>query len=135
MAEQNIGKEIILKDIGQRKYSPACHQKDLKQVGSIKAVDTGIDKNTCNMMTFFYLQESYPFNNSSVWLSIYLAVHLIHLTQAEIQARFEWLIIFNKNQIRDFTSLFDMLRQTPGVYLDLCRISLYKDYKSSTITE
>ena len=55
MAEQNIGKEIMLKDIGQRHCSTECHQKDLKQVGSIEAVNTGIDKNTCNMTPTNYL--------------------------------------------------------------------------------
>ena len=75
MVEQNIEKEIMLKDIGQRNCSTGCHQKDLKQVGSIKDVATGIGKNTCNMMPIDYLQENYPSNNSCVWLSICLAVH------------------------------------------------------------
>ena len=77
MAEQNIGKSIMLKDIDQRNCSTRCHQKYLKQVGSIKAFDTGIDKNICNMMPMYYLQESYLSTNSCVWISTCIAVHSI----------------------------------------------------------
>jgi len=51
MAEDNIGMEIMYNDIGHRSHSTACNQKDFKEVGSIRAFDTGIDNNTCNMMT------------------------------------------------------------------------------------
>ena len=83
IVEQNIGKKIMLKDIGQRNYSTGYHQKDLKQVGSIKTVDIGIDKILYNMMPIDYLQESYLSNNNCVWLSPCLVVHSIDPTQAE----------------------------------------------------
>ena len=60
MAEENIGMEIMLNDIGHISHSTACNQKYFKEVRSIKAADTGIDKITCNMMPSDYLQDSYP---------------------------------------------------------------------------
>ena len=81
--EKKIGKEVMLKDTGQRNRSTVCHQKDLKQVRDIEVVDTGIGKNTCNMMPFIYLQEIYPSNNSCMWLPTRLAVHLFNPTQSE----------------------------------------------------
>ena len=78
MVDENIGMELMLNYIGHRNRSTACNQKDLKQVGSIKAVDTVIDKNICNMIPNDYLQDSYPSNNSCVWLSTCLAVRSIH---------------------------------------------------------
>ena len=83
MAEQNIGKEIMLKDIGQRNCSTQCRQKDLKQVRCVKAVDTGIEKNTCNMVSIDYLQESHLSNDSCVWLLTCLAMHSIDPTLTE----------------------------------------------------
>jgi len=143
MVEENIGMEIMLNNIGHRSNSIACNQKDFKEVGSIKAVDTGIDKNTCNMMPSDYLQDSYPSNNSCVWLSTCLVVRSIDPKQSEKmlsrfkdnQASYEWLRIFKRDQNEHSQSLFDMLRQTPGMCFDLCRVKLCKDYKSSTVTE
>merc|ERR1740124_676407 len=69
-----------------------------------------------------YLQDSYPSNNSCVWLSICLVVRSIDPKQSEKmlsrfkdnQASYEWLRIFKRDQNEHSQSLFDMLRQTPG---------------------
>ena len=103
-AEENIGIEIMLNNIGHRSHSTACNQKDFKELGIIKSVETGIDKNTYNMMPSDYLQGSYPSKNSCVWLSICLTVRSIDPKQSkkmiirfkDNQASFEWLPIWTK---------------------------------------
>ena len=53
----------------------------------------------------------------------------------ENQASFEWLHIFNRGQKEHSQFLFDMLRHTPGMGFDLCKVKVCKNCKSSTITE
>ena len=62
-------------------FFTGCHQKDLKQAGIIEDVDTGIDKNTYNMMQIDYLQKSYTSNNSCVGILIFLSLHSIDPTK------------------------------------------------------
>ena len=114
----------------------------MKQVRSIKAVDTSVEMSTYKMIPSDYLQAIYPSNNSCVWLSTCISVSLVDTFLADsilhmfrkYQAGFEWPTIFNKIK-KMFHFLFDMLRHTPGMDLDLCRVKIFKDCKSSTIIE
>ena len=143
MAEDNIGKEIILSDIGQRNSSTGCHQNDLKQIGSIETIDTCVRMSTCTMIPSVYRKESYPSNNRCVWVSTCLAVCSFGTTQAENiilmfrnnQTKFEWLTLFNEHRKKCTIALFDTLIHTQGMDLDLCKVELYRDYKISTMTE
>ena len=73
----------MLNDIGHRNGSTGSHQNDLKQVGIINVVNTGIQMSTRNTIPRAYLQESYCSLNSSVCLSTCLAVRSIAPTLAQ----------------------------------------------------
>ena len=54
----NIGKEIIWNGIGSINSPTGCHQNDLKQVGSIKTVNTSVEMSTRKMILSHYLQKN-----------------------------------------------------------------------------
>ena len=71
LAETNIGREIMLNDSGYIDFSIVKDHNDLKNFGSINAVNTDVSISAYDMIPSAYQQKSYPTSNSCVWLSIF----------------------------------------------------------------
>ena len=106
MSGNNIWKEIALNDIDHRYGSIVFHQNNLKQIGNIKAVNTGVTMNACDMISSAYLPKKYPYSNLCVWLAIFLAVcsvdpaiakSMIHIF-VKSQGKLVYLTLLNENK-------------------------------------
>ena len=55
LAEQNIGREVMWNNSGNRDESTVKDQNDLKQAGSINVVNTDMSMSVCDIIPSTYL--------------------------------------------------------------------------------